>query len=1091
MPRPVDPRLRAVALAALLVATSAGGLSGCSGLFKGRPEAGTEPTLASLEGREVAVNRDQRIETRTADAIAAYRRFLETAPAARVAPQRAEAMRRLGDLEMERAEAAAADIDAGRDGRADPRADPNAGPAPDYRAAIAHYEALLKEQPEAPGNDRVLYQLARAQELSGQPELALRTLDRLVAEHPDTAARAEAQFRRGELLFNQRDHARAEKAYATVLAQADAADHGLYADRARYMLGWSLFKQGRLDEGLAAFFGVLDRHAQALASDDGMASLSRADRELVEDTFRVTSLSLANLQGAESIPPRITSDARRGYEFRVYQELAELYIRQERVKDAADAYGAFTRRHPNHAQAPQMQSRVIAIHEQGGFANLALDAKRDYVVRYGVKSEFRTLEPQGWAKAQPLVKTHLAELARHHHALAQKNRSRDDVQQAIRWYGEIIAAYPGEPEAAQNHFLLAELLFEDQRFADAAAAFEQAAYGYPHHAKSAEAGYAAVLAHDRVARSTPPGTAATQAGVDSALRFAQTFPDDARIAAVLTNTTEALYALKDNGRAAEIARRVVALNQPAPTADQRRIAWTVIGHEAFERKDPVAAEQAYAEALSLASTDGSPRNTTRQDLADRLAAAVYQQGEAAKAAGQAAAALGHFARVGALAPTSGVRANADLDAATALIELKDWPRAAQSLEDFRRRWPQHPLAAEVAPKLAVVYLEQQRFGEAAAEFERVAGNSRDPELARSARWQAAELHEKAGARSRAAEAWERYARQHAAPLEPNLEARWRLARIARADGQSAREQALMREIADADARAGSARTPRTRALGGLATLALTEPRLEAYRRVALTEPLQRNLALKKARMQEVLQAYAAASESGLPEVMTAATFRTAALYQDFGKALMNSQRPKRLSRSELEQYNVMLEEQAFPFEEKAIELHEANARRAPQGLYDEWVQRSFEALAALEPVRWGKGERGEMSSPRPSADLIARLESAVQGTAAAATTRARDWNQLGIAYRQAGRFADARKAYERAIELDARHAPPVLNLAILNDLYLGQPALALPLYERYAALVPGESQVVGRWIAELRNRKPAAKAANPSIGVAAAIKELP
>ncbi|MGD9832345.1 MAG: hypothetical protein AB7U92_06315, partial [Piscinibacter sp.] len=53
------------------------------------------------------------------------------------------------------------------------------------------------------------------------------------------------------------------------------------------------------------------------------------------------------------------------------------------------------------------------------------------------------------------------------------------------------------------------------------------------------------------------------------------------------------------------------------------------------------------------------------------------------------------------------------------------------------------------------------------------------------------------------------------------------------------------------------------------------------------------------------------------------------------------------------------EEQAFPFEEKAIELHEANAARASQGIYDKWVKQSFEALAKLRPVRYGKAERAE------------------------------------------------------------------------------------------------------------------------------------
>ncbi|MGZ5129990.1 MAG: tetratricopeptide repeat protein, partial [Caldimonas sp.] len=735
-------------------------LASCS-LWRGnRGTPDNEPTLKTLAGRQVAVEKDQRVVVNEAQAIDAYRKFLDVAPKA---PQRAEAMRRIGDLEMDLADNKSA----------------SGSEAPDYKAAIARYQDYLKTYPADPGNDRVLYQLARAYEQGGDLGTALKTLDRLVKDYPLNRFRDEAQFRRGELLFTARDYPNAEKAFATVLAGGPTVP---YHNRALYMQGWSQFKQARLDDALRSFFAVLDIKVADKEGEGGietLAGLSRADRELVEDTFRVTSISLANLKGAESIPEYIDSPARRSYDFRVYEQLGELYIKQERTKDAADTFGLFARLHPLHAQAPVLQARVIEIYERTGFASLALEAKKEYVARYGLAGEFRSANPEGWERAQPLVKTHLAELARHYHASAQKSKDTADYQEAVRWYREYLASFPKDPAAAQNNFLLAELLFEDSRFAEAGVEYEKSAYGYPAHAKSADAGYAALLAYVQQQKKTPAAEvpALQRRSVASALRFATAFPSDPRAGPVLADAAEKLYALHDGAQAANVAQRVLDL-QPVAADAQRRVAWTVLAHTAFESNAFDRAEKGYAEVLRLTPE----KDAARKDLVERQAASIYKQGEQARAAGQTREAVGHFSRVASVAPQSSIRANAQYDAAASLIALKDWDGAITTLEDFRQRFPSHPLQGEVSGKLAVAYLEKGQWAGAAGEFDRLASTSNDPKIARDALWQAAELYEKAGSRPAATKAYERYLARNPQPLEPAVEARWRLAKIARDDG---------------------------------------------------------------------------------------------------------------------------------------------------------------------------------------------------------------------------------------------------------------------------------------------------------------------
>ncbi len=1015
-----------------------------------KPVQDNEPALKSLYSAPAANVADANtspgdLASKQTRAIEAYQKFLAVAPKA---AQAAQATRRIGDLEMD---------------RADLRSETGQGTAgPDYTAAISTYQNYLKAYPADTGNDRVLYQLARAQEQSGDLESALKTLNRLVTDYPSTATLEEAQFRHGELLFTTRDYPSAEKAYATVLTAGSSTSR--YADRALYMQGWSQFKQAKLDAALHSFFGVLDIKVAKPANE----ALSRADQELVDDTFRVTSLCLSNLQGAESIPAYINSAKRLDYEPQVYEQLGELYLKQQRVKDAADTFALFAKLKPLNAQAPLLQARVIEVYQGNGFAGLALQAKKDYVARYGRQSEFRTSNPSGWEQAQTLVKTYLTELARYYHAAAQKSKDTADYQEAARWYRETLASFPDDAQSPSNNFLLAELLFEDHRYDSATAEYEKAAYGYALHAKAADAGYAALLGYTQQLKTadTPQAAALQKASVASALRFAKAFGTDPRTGPVLADAAEKLYAFKDSEGAAGAAQQVLDL-QPAAAPAQRRVAYTVLAYTTFESEKFKDSELALTELLKLTP------DTARAEIVERQAAAIYKQGEAARSAGNLQEAMGHFDRVALVAPNSSVRAAAQYDGAALRIALKDWDGATRELEDFRQRFPGNPLQSEVGGKLSLTYLEKGQWASAAAEFERLAANSTDTNVARSALWQAAELYQKSNADAAAAKVYERYVAQYPQPLEPALEARNRLAKMATSTGNSPRTLALMKDIFDADQSGGGSRTDRTRYLGATAALALAEPLAAAYRKVALTEPLQKQLKLKKARMEEALKAYGVATDYGVADVTTAATYHIATVYQDFAKALIASERPKKLSKLEREQYDVLLEEQAFPFEEQATQMHETNARRAHAGIYDTWVQNSFAALAQVLPVRYGKVERtdgGFSFAP----DLLSAPDTtrAWEEASRAGPRQAAYLNDLGVAYRKAGKFDWARQTYDKAIALDPTNAAPLLNQGILTDLYVGDASQAQALYTRYLALVPGDATVL-KWQTELKNRKPA------------------
>jgi tetratricopeptide (TPR) repeat protein len=903
------------------------------------------PTIKDLQSKSVEVRKDNKVSATSSKAMENYRRFLELQ---KTDPElRAEAMRRLGDLNLEageldrmESEVTSIDLQGGE--------------------AIKLYSTLLKAYPNYPRNDQVLYQLARAYETTGQPEQALATLDRVVKQYPQSPQLDEVQFRRGELLFSAKQYAPAQDAYNVVIRRGSSS---AFYEQSLYKHGWSLFKQSLSEESLPSFAGVLDQKlvARNATSAGGKVakkpeSLKRADRELVEDTLRVMAITFSYLEGSGSLDGFLNKRASATpYAHLLYSGLGNLYVEKQRFQDAATTYRAYVARDPNNDYAPNLAMQGIEAYRKGGFTQLVLEGKHEYVERYNFGTAFwqgrdRAKYPQVVSE----LKTNLKDVATYFHATAQKSKKTEDYFEAAKWYRENLKSFPDDPDSSATNYLLAETLFESKQFAEAASEYERTAYFYPKNQKSATAGYAALVSYKQQEERLS-GTAKTEwhaKATDAGVKFAQAFPEHPDSSGVLIRAAEDIFAAKDLPRAIQVSEMVLARQPPVDTPKQR-IAWGIVAQSNFDLGAFDKAEPAYIRARDLAGAD----DKLRADMTERLAATVYKQGEAKQKAGDNAGAVEDFLRVARVAPDSKIRSTAEYDAAAQLINLKQWDRAIGVLEAFRRDYPKNELVADVGRKLAVAYSEGNRPAQAAVEFERIALDPKEgKQVQREALMQSADLYTKANNMPKAVSMLEKFVATNPTPISDAMEARQRLADIAGKDGDVVKRDQWYREIVKADSTAGSARTDRTKYLAAKAQLSLAQPVRDAFRGVRLTAPLKKSLVGKRQALDKALNAYKQAAAYNVAEVTTSSTYETAELYRTLAKDLMASERPKALKGDELDQYNLLLEEQVFPFEEQAIQIHELNTARAKEGVYDEGVRASFKALAELKPGRYGKTE---------------------------------------------------------------------------------------------------------------------------------------
>ena len=167
-------------------------------------DADKDKTIGSLDGTEVEIHVGKLGESFGGKAMQQYRNFLELPGGDPVL--RAEAMRRLADLNLEAGEYKQLEADSEFSDRQF------------YLDAIKLYLALIDFYPNYQNTDLVLYQLARAYDSTGQQDRALETLNRMVRDFPGSAYAGEAQFRRGEIFFMQKKYQSAEQAYAALIA---------------------------------------------------------------------------------------------------------------------------------------------------------------------------------------------------------------------------------------------------------------------------------------------------------------------------------------------------------------------------------------------------------------------------------------------------------------------------------------------------------------------------------------------------------------------------------------------------------------------------------------------------------------------------------------------------------------------------------------------------------------------------------------------------------------------------------------------------------------------------------------------------------
>lgn len=815
------------------------------------------------------------------------------------------------------------------------------------------FERIIDSDTSYQRIDELIYQAAKAQSFIGKEAESIKRLKMLTGLYPNSELFDESNFRMAEAHFKLGDFSQAESAYKKILTFSKGTE---FHQRARFKLGWSVFKLERYDEAGKTAIETLD-HYPKLANALSVTALAENEQDLAEDTLRLLSILFSKQKNEVTIEALQKQVSNNKYAFLLYDSLFRLYLAQDRFEDGALITAAYADNYPDDFNAYLMAINTIKTYKKGGFDIQEWLAKERFVKSFGLSSNYwSNLSTQQNSVIRPLVNEYLGELAHSYYVRMQnsiKKKSNfseysDHAKRSSDYYLELVATNPKHKDNAQHLFLAAEALNRTARtqadYVNVINIYEQAAYKYNRgYAVSVKAGYSAVLGYDKLkapgAKVLAPNFAQKrQLSIES---YAQSFPDNINTPTLLNDLANELFLVNNFAKAQEISSKVVTHSQAKPNVLYS--SWLVNAHSNFELQDFSAAEKAYQAALSFKRKDG------KQVLQERLAASIYKQAEMESNL-EVSAEL--YLKVVDVVPNSSIVPQALFDASSQLLAVKKWGQAIATLSHFQTAFPNNSLYDDASEKLIFAYVENKEFVSAAEILEKVSSTSADKIKAANYLYRAAELYHTNGFEFEGVNLYKSFVTKYTDMFELNIEAHHLIAQFNEASGNTNKTNTWKNKLVTYELKSINKRTDRSAYLASHAALSLAMQDFDKFEQLKLTLPLKKSLAKKKTLLTSVVKRFESLVDYEVSDVVSASTFQIGQVYRALAQDLMRSERPAELNELQLEQYNILLEEQAYPFEEQALEIYKINLAKIPDGHFDSWIQDSLNVLEEMNPAEY-------------------------------------------------------------------------------------------------------------------------------------------
>lgn len=887
-------------------------------------------------------------------------------------------------------------------------------PAREYnRKAVQLYEWFQRDFPRDPKMSQALFFLGYNYFELGDTKKGAGFYERLNSEYPNNAFVGEAHFALGEYYFENEQWANAYKEYSSIIKDKRHRLHTF----SLYKGAWCLYRLGKNEQALKYLEFIIksgqDQEASKLASKK-MVNKSRLEAEATRDLV-VFYAEVGKPEDASNYFKRVVGGDVSGF----LEKLAYYYSDKGNKEGSRVVFGLLIAERPTHPKAFEFQYQIVQNFYYAKNTGKFKEELMKLVLDYGPNSAWMQANkgnPELADNALKLRETTLRTYILQQHQTAQNSRAAFSQNNAADGYQLYLKEFSTSPMAGDMTFYYAELLYDMQKYDEAAQKYKWVVDNAPQSKFYDKSAQNLMIALER---SIPPdeelskrvGTSldpiAMDPKVDRFVKYSswylEKFPTSEKAPEIKFRLGRLYYQHNRFDEAERYFKDIVRSHSKTKYSEYSANLLLDIYNL---KKDYVGMAKTGAELLADPGFANSKAGAEIRSVMEKASFKEGQDLEIAKKYGASAVSFEAFAKQN---PSSALAITALFNAGV------NYERDGQNLKAINSHREvlasNKPEAEKLKPKsrrlLAKLYQDSGQFDEAASLFMQAANEDAKDPLASNYLFNAGVLYDALGKSGSAVQAYEKYL-SNAKTMKDKAEASWALAEAQRKSGarfKAYESYKFYLETNPTDADQVIEAHYRLSELAGTAaerkewrekTLAVHR-RLSGRSKVSPIFPAKLKLAVAK----ESFDEFRSISFPADPAKQKAAADRKIALLgklnnelgevikldsaeeivsslnllgeanENMAATILKAPLPPGLNADETRQYKDGIQKFADPFNVKAKESHQKAVERGWElQVYNEAYKSSYNFMNSIDPS--GYYNRGEVSADTRLVNWISR-----------------------------------------------------------------------------------------------------------------------